>query len=193
MTRRRALWIFGAFVVALLLVAIFTRGRGYTARGNPSAIESKVMLAARRWATPAAVRKLVNPVSATKDIVYEGMAHWADHCASCHGNDGRGRTEIGRNIYPPAPDMRESRTQSLTDGELFYIIEHGVPFTAMPAWGTGTTSGEEDSWDLVRFIRYLPQLTESEEREMEKLNPKSAAQSEEERRINDFLKGKGGQ
>ena len=31
-------------------------------------------------------------------------------------------TTIGRNFYPKASDMREGNTQSLTDGEIFYII-----------------------------------------------------------------------
>ena len=43
--------------------------------------------------------------------------HWADHCATCHGNDGRGQTEIGRNLYPKAPDMRLSPTQKLSKAD----------------------------------------------------------------------------
>ena len=76
----------------------------------------------------------------------------------------------------------------MTDGELFYIIERGVPFTGMPAWGNGTSDGERDSWALVRFIRHLPDLTPAEISEMEKLNPKSTADLEREHGIEDFLK-----
>ena len=54
-----------------------------------------------------------------------------------HGNDGSGNTEMGRNLYPKAPDMRLPRTQNLSDGELFYIIENGVMLTGMPGWSTG--------------------------------------------------------
>ena len=82
---------------------------------------------------------------------------------------------IGRRIFPPSPDMRAASTQSLTDGELFYAIEHGIPWTGMPAWETGTPEGEQDSWKLVRFIRHLPSLTPAELTQMEKLNPKSPA------------------
>ena len=83
--------------------------------------------------------------------------------------------------------MRGSQAQAMSDGELFYVIERGIPFTGMPAWGNGTIEGEQDSWKLVLFIRYLPRLTEAEIAAMEKLNPKSAAQIEEKRRIDDFL------
>jgi hypothetical protein len=80
----------------------------------------------------------------------------------------------------------------MTDGELFYVIERGIPLTGMPAWGNGTPDGERQTWALVRFIRHLPSLTGDEIARMEALNPKSAAQREEERKIEDFLKGKGG-
>ena len=192
MTRKR---IGGTVFAVMLLIglgAILTKGVGFTARAEPSSLESRVMGAARHWAVPTSARSQLNPTPPTDATVREGMEHWADHCAMCHGNNGDGKTEIGKSLYPPAPDMRDRRTQDLSDGELFYIIERGVPFTGMPAWGTGMTEGERESWRLVRFIRHLPQLTDKELTAMEKLNPKSAAQIDEERRINDFLKGKDG-
>jgi mono/diheme cytochrome c family protein len=188
--RRKVVWI-GTVVLCLGLVTAFlTRGMGFTSRAAPSALESRVMRGARHWGTPSTARQRPNPVPPTDDVVHDAMAHWADHCATCHANDGSGHTPIGRSVYPPAPDMRVAQTQDLTDGELFYIIERGVPFTAMPGWSNGTDDGARQSWALVHFIRRLPRLGDTDIAEMEKLNPKSAAQSEQEKRINDFLKGK---
>ena len=68
--------------------------------------------------------------------------------------------------------MRTGSTQSLSDGELFHIIENGVRLTGMPAWGTGSPESERASWTLVQFIRHLPALTTTELSEMERLNPK---------------------
>jgi hypothetical protein len=72
---------------------------------------------------------------------------------------------------------------------LFYAIEQGIPWTAMPGWTTGTTEGEQESWALVRFIRHLPHVTRDELEEMERLNPKSPVNEEREKEIEDFLKG----
>lgn len=119
------------------------------------------------------------------------MAHFADHCAVCHGNDGTGDTEMGRGLYPNAPDMRLAATQDLTDGELFYIIEHGVRFTGMPAWATGTPEGTEASWHLVRFVRHLPRLTPAELEKMKALNPRSPDEIREEIEEQEFLRGEG--
>ena len=69
--------------------------------------------------------------------------------------------------------MRAAATQELSDGELFYIIEFGVRFTGMPAWGDGSSEGEKIGWNLVHFIRRLPSLTPDEIAEIEQLNPKS--------------------
>ncbi len=112
----------------------------------------------RGWMTPSTYKGLKNPVSATDENFLAAREHFADHCASCHGNDGGGNTEMGRNLYPKAPDMRLPRTQQLSDGELFYIIENGVMLTGMPGWSTGTPEGENSSWQLVHFIRRLPSL-----------------------------------
>lgn len=77
----------------------------------------------------------------------------------------------------------------MSDGELFYVIERGIPFTGMPAWGTGTPDGETSSWELVRFIRHLPRLSDQELKDMEGLNPTSPAEMQHNQEIDRFLSG----
>jgi mono/diheme cytochrome c family protein len=181
---------------ALALVAIagigalvFLRNaHGFSARQQPGAIETWLARAARSAAVPADVRTRANPEPNTPPALAEAMAHWADHCATCHANDGSGDTELGKRTYPPAPDMRMPATQRLTDGELYYIIENGIRLTAMPAWGGGERD-QRESWKLVHFIRHLPQLTDTEMAEMRKLNPKTVQELKEELEDERFLKG----
>ncbi|HET9063474.1 MAG TPA: cytochrome C, partial [Candidatus Binatia bacterium] len=106
-----------------------------------------------------------------------------------HGNDGRGQTTIGRNLYPRVPDMTANSTQAMSDGELFYAIKHGVRFTGMPAWGDDNPADDFATWTLVLFIRHLPDLTARELEVMATLNPKSLTtwRAEEEQRR--FLEG----
>jgi len=161
--------------------------RGFSARDNPSALEAYLARTARNLSIPASERDAKNPFAPTAEGLSEARAHFADHCATCHGNDGGGKTEIGQNLYPKPPDMRLHQTQNLTDGELYYTIHNGIRLTGMPAWGT--EAKDEDSWKLVLFIRHLPQLTPAEEREMEALNPKGPAEKEEEQEEEQFLNG----
>jgi mono/diheme cytochrome c family protein len=167
-----ALGIVGAVVVALALAlaALLVRG-GTSARAEPSALETAVARTLRAWAIPSSARDRTNPVPASPEVLAAGLAHFADHCASCHGNDGSGDTELGRGLSPRPPDLRRAPTQRLSDGELFHVIENGVRLTGMPAWGRD--GHEEASWQLVRFIRHLPELTADERRRMEALNPRA--------------------
>jgi mono/diheme cytochrome c family protein len=130
-----------------------------------------IALRLRHLSIPEDQRARKNPLDATAANVRAGMEHFADHCAICHSNSGVGDTALARGLYPHPPIMREERTQSLTDGELFSIIQNGIRFTGMPAFAdSGHT--EEDSWKCVLFIRHLPKQTPQEIAEMEKLNPK---------------------
>ena len=144
----------------------------------------------RHLAVPASARAVHNPVPLHGDALGQARAHFADHCASCHGNDGKGKTEMGRALYPRSPDLSASATQQLSDGELFYIIENGIRFTGMPGWGGA--GRPEESWKLVHFIRHLPGLTDEELREMERLNPRSPAEWKELQEEDEFLGGPSG-
>jgi cytochrome c553 len=152
--------------------------RGFSARDNPSAIEAIVARTARKLSIPAPMRDAKNPFTPTPEFLSEARAHFADHCATCHGNDGSGKTEIGQNLYPKAPDMRQLETQNLTDGQIYSMIHNGIRLTGMPAWGG--PGDDDDSWKLVLFIRHLPQMNPQEMKEMEKFNPKSANDRSEE-------------
>lgn len=170
----KAFLLLVALIAAMLVVAfIWIGSRDMSAKAQPGRLETVFARTMRSLAMPKSARDLNNPVAKSPEIVAAGMAHFADHCAACHANDGSGETEIGLGLYPKPPDLRLAATQSLTDGELFYIIENGVRFTGMPAWSSGTDEGKEGTWHLVRFIRELPQLTPDQIGRMKALNPRS--------------------
>jgi mono/diheme cytochrome c family protein len=162
---------------------------GLSAREQPGPLETFVARRVRGLAVARRARDLVNPVPRSPQAIAAGLAHFADHCASCHANDGSGNTELGRNMFPRAPDMRRAPTQQLSDGELFWIIENGVRFTGMPGWRTGDRAGEEASWRLVHFIRYLPHLTPPDLTQMEELNPRSPEEIRQQMEEEEFLSG----
>ncbi len=192
---RGLIWFLAGAITLIVIVcgggAIFlkTRASGFSARTQPSALERWAARQARAVALPIGGTERLNPVADSPEVLAEARVHWADHCAGCHSNNGSGTAEMGKHMYPPAPDMRQAATQDLTDGELFYIIQNGIRLTGMPSWGSGTSRDEHDSWKLVRFIRHLPKLTAEEEREMETLNPKSPDELKEEQEEREFLNG----
>ena len=175
-------------IAGLLGTVIFVKTTGLSARGTPGAIETAVAGRLRALAVPSEYSRLTNPVLMNEESVANGMAHFADHCAQCHGNDGTG-AEMGKDMFPPTPDLIASSTQGLGDGTLLYVIEHGVRFTGMPAFGTDTLEGEESSWHLVNFIRHLPKLTAEQLEEMAAMNPRPPAEIRQEIEAKRFLRG----
>ncbi len=191
MKRRTLVIIIAVALLGLVVaVAVSLLHDGLSSRATPTRFEIMIARNARHLAIPSNARLTQNPVLASAEDLRDARLHFGDHCAICHGNDGGGQTTIGNGLYPKPPDLRLAETQSLTDGELFWIIENGVRFTGMPAFSTGGEhGGAQDSWKLVHFIRHLPHLTAAERIEMERYNPKGPDDREEEQRENDFLNG----
>lgn len=192
--KRNLIWLMGG-AIALILVGAFSCliflksfAHGFSARSEPSLVEAIAAQQARSLAMPAAARTRSNPVTKSKEVLHEGMAHWADHCSICHGNNGNAELSMGQQMYPHSPDMRKPQTQNLTDGEMFYIIENGIRLSGMPAFGHSEGDSNE-SWKLVHFIRHLPDVSSSEMAEMEKLNPKGPEDYEQEQQAEQFLNG----
>jgi mono/diheme cytochrome c family protein len=184
------------FLVVVGVAIVVTAGAGFTVlssngfstRNPPTAAERVVSRTIRRWSVPKTMRNAANPVAFSPEVWVEARAHFADHCAACHANNGSGDVEIGRNLYPRAPDMRLPDTQALTDGEIYWIIENGVRLTGMPAWGDGSAN-DIDTWKLVHFIRRLNQVTQEDLTAMKALNPKTPSELEEEHQDQQFLGG----
>ena len=97
-----------AVVFALIIAFAWYEVRhGFRARETPSSIERLAATVARKLAVPSRYRNLHNPTPATPENIRAGMEHFADHCATCHANDGSGDTMFGKGLYPKPPDMRK--------------------------------------------------------------------------------------
>src|SRR6476619_35717 len=100
--------------------------------------------------------------------ISRGAGQYADMCSGCHLAPGMKRTEISQGLYPRAPELR--RKTDLTPAEQFWIIKHGVKMTGMPAWGI--THDDDLLWDVVAFVRKLPELTPEQYETLVKNAPK---------------------
>lgn len=158
---------------------------GVSARQEPSRFEAWAARSARNFLIPASARRSTNPLPATPRLVEHAKDHFADHCALCHGNDGRGDTPTGRGLHPRVPDLTLAATQELSDGALFWIIENGIKLTGMPAFGEESPDDDEHAWTLVHWIRRLPELTAEEIEAMEHEHGASPAGHEHQEHLHD--------
>jgi len=162
-----------AVAVAVVGYGLTVVRRGFSALAKPSAVEELAATTARKLAVPSSYRQLRNPITPSTENIRRGMEHFADHCATCHSNDGGGQTVYGKGLYPKPPDLRAAGTQNKSDGELYYTIDNGVRLSGMPAFREIHTA--EKTWRLILFIRHLPQITPEELNEMKGLNRKPQA------------------
>lgn len=164
---RKALGILALVMLAICAALyLFLTTHSFSARERPSALEAFLARRARSLAIPPGAKRQQNPLAPTPLNVAEARDHFADHCAICHANDGSGKTMVNEGLYPPAPDLRGTDTQRLSDGEIMHIIKNGIRFTGMPGWG----GSDEDNWKLVLFVRHLPELSPEELGLMKEVN-----------------------
>ena len=101
--------------------------------------------------------------------ITSGAGQYAEMCVGCHLAPGMKRTEMSRGLYPRAPELR--RASDRKPAEQFWIVKHGVKMTGMPAWGI--THSDEILWNVVAFLRKLPELTPEQYQALVKSAPKS--------------------
>lgn len=132
---------------------------------HPSKLEKKLAGAALDRSVARRAPNTSNPVAPSPEVLRAGLAHYRGTCVTCHGAPGVDASEIGIGLNPPAPDLTLRKVQRRTDGELFWLVSHGIRMTGMPAFGP--THEDEDIWKIVAFLRHLPEITPEEEKELE--------------------------
>src|SRR5205823_15009163 len=126
--KRRKILLLACLVLVILgvIYAVELIRHGFRANEEPSAVKKFTARLVRNLSIPSSARKETNPWKPTPENLQEARDHFLARCAICHGADGSGVTQEGRNLYPKPPDLRAPRTQNLTDGEIHYIIQNGV-------------------------------------------------------------------
>jgi mono/diheme cytochrome c family protein len=127
-----------------------------------------LMQKVRQYSIIARVRDAVPNDLGDAKRISSGAGQYAEMCSSCHLAPGMKRTEISRGLYPRAPELR--RGSMLSVAEEFWIVKHGIKMTGMPAWGV--THDDEMLWDVVAFLRKMPELTAEEYQALVKNAPK---------------------
>lgn len=153
---------FVAGILVTVLVPILVLAAGVVNMGadvNPGLLERTLA----PWARDRSVEKRAptekDPDAGNPAAIGVGFDHYRENCVMCHGAPGVAGAELSKGINPPAPSLGNGENGT-PDGELFWVIKHGIRMTAMPAFGP--THTDEEIWKIVAFIRHLPDLTKAE-------------------------------
>jgi mono/diheme cytochrome c family protein len=158
--------IFGILLVAIGAAAVvYTGSFDTSAEKPPGKLEQQLATFALNRAVARRAPNRKNPLPATPENLRGGLAHFRENCLVCHGAPGVDPGEIGQGLNPGAPDLTLPRVQGRTDGQIFWIVDEGIRMTGMPAFGP--THQENEIWQIVSFVRHLPEITDAEKGELQ--------------------------
>ncbi len=135
---------------------------GVNADAPPPGWESRLMPMALHASVARHAAEQTNPVRPTDENLIAGADAYRQMCARCHSLPGGAPSAYGASFYPPAPKLPGTAIH-YTEGELFWIIKHGIRNTGMPAWGNMLS--DDDIWQIVAVLQrseHLPTAVEAE-------------------------------
>jgi mono/diheme cytochrome c family protein len=163
---------FLAGIIVTLLVMVIggytVLRRGYinfNADVPPMPFERKIAMQASDASTDRHAPEMKNPLTATDETMLAGARLYKDHCAGCHGDPVHPDLVLGRSFNPPAPQFM-SDMADMPDNQNFYIIQHGIRWTGMPAWKN--TLNDTQTWQVVTFLGNMQQLSPAVTEEFKK-------------------------
>jgi len=161
--RRFLLGFIAAVVIVLLAEFLWVRLGFVDPRADvpESVLERKVAMPSLDASLDRHAAEVRNPVSATDDNLLSGMKIYQTNCASCHGDIGQPRGAFGDAFYPRAPQFMEDGPD-MPENQNFYVIQHGVRLSGMPAWKSSLS--QQEMWQVTTFLSHMnklpPQLSE---------------------------------
>lgn len=102
----------------------------------------------------AEARALVSPLPDSAEIVEKGKALYNGKgtCFNCHGKDGSGNGMAAVGLDPsPRNFQHHGFWRHRTEGEIYWVIKHGSPGTAMIGFGDQLT--DEEVWSIIQYER----------------------------------------
>lgn len=96
-------------------------------------------------------------------MIREGLIHYYEMCATCHGAPGIQLSPIGQGLNPAPPELA-SKAEPDEAAEWFWIVKNGIKMTGMPAFGP--THTDEEIWAILAFVQQMPKMTPDEYQRM---------------------------
>ena len=93
---------------------------------------------------PAKAAARPNPLEHDVQAKTAGALLFAQHCASCHGEDARGKDN--------KPDLHSEHVAAATPGQLYWLLTNGSLKNGMPSW---SRLSEQQRWAVVTYLKSL--------------------------------------
>jgi mono/diheme cytochrome c family protein len=81
---------------------------------------------------------------------------YQSNCSGCHGDIQHSHAAFGDAFYPRAPQFAED-APDMPENQNFYIIQHGIRLSGMPAWKRALN--EQETWQVTTFLSHMDKLS----------------------------------
>ncbi len=122
---------------------------------EPGSLEMKVAMPALDASVDRRAPDVKNPIQVTEENLLAGMKIYQSDCAGCHGDIAHRHAPFGDSFYPRVPQFVED-APDMPENQNFYIIQHGVRLSGMPAWQTSLK--ESEMWQVTTFLSNMDKL-----------------------------------
>jgi mono/diheme cytochrome c family protein len=152
-------FIFGIVMMILIFgLALLFALVGFVnmrADNPPSKMETILAGHAMDASVARAAPKLTNPVTADEANLVVGARLYRGHCTLCHGDPVHPKSSLVDALNPPAPQFMNDMAD-MPENQNFYILAHGIRWTAMPGWKS--VLSEQEIWQAVTFLSHMHDL-----------------------------------
>jgi mono/diheme cytochrome c family protein len=102
----------------------------------------------------AEAAKMANPVPSDASSIAAGKKAFADYCAACHGDTGKGDGPMAAFTGDPLPsDLTDAEWKhGSSDGEIFVVIRDGIEGTGMKDFKDMKPA---EIWHIVNYVKTL--------------------------------------
>ncbi|HEX3443588.1 MAG TPA: cytochrome c [Chthoniobacterales bacterium] len=172
----------GSFFLGVILTLALLAGVGYfavkaglvpaNADSKPSAVESWVANTALSAAIERGTKELRNPIQPTDENLTAGVHLYAENCAICHGASDAKPSKPAQGFHIEAPQLAKDGVEDDPETALFWIVKHGIRFSAMPSFATTLT--DEEIWKIAMFLKRMDKLPPAVDAEWKRVPTASA-------------------
>lgn len=151
-------------VLAVMYTGAFNVATGW----QDPALLRWVLVTTRESSIERRAQAIQAPVLDAVNRIDNGFRGYREMCAICHGTPGGKPTPLAKGLNPEPPELSEDEDH-MSDAALFWVIKNGIRMTGMPAWGP--SHSDADLWDVVAFVKALPNMSAAEYRALDRRLP----------------------
>jgi len=152
--------------IATTIFIVFSGVFNVSALWDDPSLLRALLVETREASVKKHAQEITAPELSAPGRIENGFRSYREMCATCHTPPGKSNSPIAQGLNPPPPDLSVVNEHAMNDSEIFWVIKNGIRMTGMPAWGP--THDDNEIWDIVAFVKALPNIGADAYRELDK-------------------------